>query len=336
MEKLAPNQTFEVVEGQTYAAPELTIDGYKVSSRHNTKGIYNAGADAIFYYVAQKETVHIYYIYLYKGEEYEYSSKVLSGAYGDTYTTNPLDLLNDGGNWILKKIPNNATGIYTTENSEVDYYYLIDKESDSLHKDGSETYIDRTADNRLGILHQYYADGSETILERRNFGKKVYLATFLDSKGEVIKTVTYDFGSSHIIHDQSTGNTQHLKIYDDGKIELYVTIKADERKIDNMVISRKGKVQSYSLKDRIIFNVNQNFTSNARDKKQRQQGNYPQLTRRDGSLQSNIGRMNSKRQILQRKLPQTNEQDTLSIWEQIIGILLIELSALFKCFKKGE
>lgn len=61
-EKLAPDKTFEVVEGQNYVAPEKKIKGYKLSAKIATSGIYSGQSDAVYYYLSEKYSLTINYI----------------------------------------------------------------------------------------------------------------------------------------------------------------------------------------------------------------------------------------------------------------------------------
>jgi len=89
-EKLAPDKTFEVVDGQSYVAPDKSIKGYKVSSQIATSGTYSGQSDATYYYLSEKYKLTINYIN-------EDTSKVISRTIserqvGDSYGIPILNL----------------------------------------------------------------------------------------------------------------------------------------------------------------------------------------------------------------------------------------------------
>lgn len=328
-EKLAPDEIVTVVDGQTYTTPEKTFKGYKVSSQINTTGVYDGDVEAIYYYAVQKGTVMVYYLYKSDGETFEYKEKKLTGTYGDTYTTKPVDLLNNGGNWILKSTPSNASGTFDDGTIEVDYYYGLDKERDVDHIDGSETYIDVTADNRLGILDQTHADGSETLIERRNFDKNEYRVSFFNKNGTYVKCQMYKFGKSYVFHDKTDGNVYNLKISKAGAVTLSVSSEKYGVKYDSISVSKTGKILRFTPTKKSVLAA-MNITHTKRKVLNINGQSYRASTRKDMMMQ----RKNAVDMIKGTlTLPQTGEKQEQSGMKAMGLMILTGLSSIFVLMK---
>lgn len=349
-EKLAPDQTFEVVDGQSYVAPGRKIKGYRVNSQLDTTGIYSGLSEAVYYYTVQKEIVRVYYMYNDPEEgEVAFKVKTLTGVYGSSYSTHALNLLDGGGDWILSKSPRNYKGMFKDKIINVYYYYLIDKAKYIDHEDGSGTYIDWTADGRLAILDEDHSDWSETLVERRNFSRNQYRVTFWNKKGEMVKSGYYGFGKTYILTDRTDGNIYKLKIGKNGSISESVMSSQSGIKYDYVLVSESGKLIKFKESKADKGNLkkedsNKKAVSRKRNEANRLMADKLGLMRKDEAGNTNF----EGEDVIEtfdgksiRTLPQTGDSEIEGMLAKIFGLLISIVVTLLMSLerisrKKGE
>lgn len=196
--KVAVDKVLLVSDGTKYFTNAKKITGYTATKKsQNIK--YTGKSDFNFWYIPNIEKVVVKYMYDESKNDFEeYDQKVITGYFGEKYSAKPIDLLNDAGYWILdtNKLPKNATGTFNERNKLVYFFYKSDHDREIEHKDGSDTYIDITADNRVGVINENFADGVEMEIERDDFDQKQYTVTLFNADDDPVKEIKVDFGTS--------------------------------------------------------------------------------------------------------------------------------------------
>ncbi|MDT0016516.1 MucBP domain-containing protein [Listeria swaminathanii] len=109
--------------GETYTTVAKTIEGYTlIESPTNADGIFSETPQTVTYVYQLQNTpiaANVTVKHLDENKNELVTSEVLSGTAGGTYTTKPKQI--DG--YSLVKVPNNASGNFTTEAQTVIYLY---------------------------------------------------------------------------------------------------------------------------------------------------------------------------------------------------------------------
>lgn len=196
--KIAADKVLLVSDGTKYVTNAKKVKGY-TATKHSQSVKYTVNRNFNFWYTPNTEKVIVKYMYdESKNDMEEYDQDVITGHFGEKYHAKPLDLLSNAGDWILdtNKLPKNATGTFNEKNATIYFYYKSDHDREIERDNGSDTYIDITADNRVGVINENFADGVEMEIERDDFDQKQYTVTLFNDDDDPVKEIKVGFGTS--------------------------------------------------------------------------------------------------------------------------------------------